>query len=80
MQNVDYAKVFHCMGHKLWKILKEMEIPYHLTCLLGNLYEGQEAEVRRGHGIMEWFQIRRGVHQACVLSPCLFNLFVGYIM
>ena len=49
MQNVDYAKVFHCMDHKLWKILKEMGIPYHLTCLLGNLYEGQEAAVRRGH-------------------------------
>ena len=75
MQNVDYAKVFHCMDHnKLWKILKEMGIPYHLTW---NLNEGQEAAVRRGHGIMDWFQIRRGVHQACILSPCLFNLYVG---
>ena len=65
---------------KLWKILKEMGIPDHLTCLLRNLYAGQEATVRTGHGTTDWFQIRKGVHQGCILSPCLFNLYVEYIM
>ena len=63
-----------------WKILKEMEIPDHLTCLLRNLYAGQEATVRTGHGITDWFQIGKGVHQGCILSPCLFNLYAEYIM
>ena len=63
-----------------WKILKEMGIPDHLTCLLRNLYAGQEATVRTGHGTTEWFQIGKGVHQGCMLSPCLFNLYVEYIM
>ena len=66
--------------NKLWKILKEMGIPYHLTCLLRNLYAGQEATVRIGHGTTDWFQIGKGVRQGCMLSPCLFNLFVEYIM
>ena len=65
---------------KLWKILKEMGIPDHLTCLLGNLYAGQEATVRTGHGTTDWFQIGKGVHQGCILSPCLFNLYAEYIM
>ena len=69
------------MNHsKLWKILKEMSIPDHLTCLLRNLYAGQEATVRTGHGTKDWFQIGKGVHQACILSPCLFNLYAEYIM
>ena len=69
------------MDHnKPWKILKEMGIPDHLTCLLRNLYAGQEATVRTGHGMMDWFQIREGVHQGCILSPCLFNLYAEYIM
>ena len=69
------------MGHnKLWKILKEMGIPDHLTCLLRNLYAGQEAEVRTGHGTMDWFQIWKEVCQGCILSPCLFNLYAEYIM
>ena len=77
----DYAKAFNCVYHnKLWKILKEMGIPYHLTCLLRNLYAGQEATVRTGHGTTDWFQIGKGVHQGCVLSPCLFNLHAEYIM
>ena len=63
-----------------WKILKEMETPYHLTCLLSNLYAGQEARIRTGHGTTDWFQIGRGVHQGCILSPCLFNLYAEYIM
>ena len=63
-----------------WKILKEMEIPDHLTCLLGNLYAGQEATVRTGHGTAGWFQTGKGVHQGCILSPCLFNLYAEYIM
>ena len=63
-----------------WKILKEMGIPGHLTYLLRNLYAGQEAAVRTGHGITDWFQIRKGVHQGCILSPCLFNLYADYIM
>ena len=68
----DYAKAFDCVDHsKLWKILKEMGIPDHLTCLLRNLYAGQEATVRTGHGIIDWFQIGKGVHQGCILSPCL---------
>ena len=66
--------------NKLWKILKEMGIPDHLTCLLGNLYAGQEATVRTGHGTTDWFQIGKGVHQGCILSPCLFNLYAEYIM
>ena len=65
---------------KLWKILKEMRIPDHLTCLLRNLYAGQEATVRTGHGTTDWFQIGKGVHQGCILSPCLFNLHAEYIM
>ena len=78
---IDYAKVFDCVDHnKLWKILKEMEIPDHLTCLLRNLYAGQEATVRTGHGTTDWFQIGKGVRQGCVLSPCLFNLYAKYIM
>ena len=69
------------MDHiKLWKILKEMGIPDHLTCLLSNLYSGQEATVRTGHGTIDWFQIGKGVHQGCILSPCLFNLHAEYIM
>ena len=69
------------MDHKkLWKILKEMGIPDHLTCLLKNLYAGQEATVRTGHGTTDWFQIGKGVHQGCILSPCLFNFYAEYIM
>ena len=78
------TRLWHCqfiVGHnKLWKILKEMGIPYHLTCLLRNLYAGQEATVRTGHGITDWFQIGKGVYQGCVLSPCLFNSYAKYIM
>ena len=66
--------------NKLWKILKVMGIPDHLTCLLRNLYAGQEATVRTGHGTTHWFQIGKGVHQGCILSPCLFNLYAEYIM
>ena len=70
----DYTKVFDCADHnKLWKILTEMGVPDHLTCLLRNLYAGQEATVRTGHGTTDWFQIRKGVHQGCILSPCLFT-------
>ena len=65
---------------KLWKILKETGVPDHLTCLLRNLYVGQEATLRTRHGTTDWFQIRKGVHQSCILSPCLFNLYEGYIM
>ena len=76
---IDYAKAFDCVDHnKLWKILKEMGMPDHLTCLLRNLYAGQEAIVRTGHGTTDWFQIRKGVHQGCILSPCLFNLYAGW--
>ena len=72
---IDYAKAFHYVDHnKLWKILKEMGIPDHLTCLLRNLCTGQEATVRTVHGTTDWFQIRKGVRQGCILSPCLFNL------
>ena len=78
---LEYAKAFECMDHnKLWKILKEMGIPHHLTCLLRNLYAGQEGTVRIGHGSKDWFQIRKGVHQSCILSPCLFILYAEYIM
>ena len=78
---IDYAKVFDCVDHnKLWKILKEMGIPDHLTCLMRNLYAGQEATVRTGHGTTDWFQIRKGVHQGCILLPCLFNFYAEYIM
>ena len=77
----DYTKVFDCVDHnKLWNILKEMEIPDHLTCLLRNLYAGQEATVRTGHGTTDWYQIGKGVHQSCILSPCLFNFYAEYIM
>ena len=75
------TKAFDCMDqNKLWKILKEMGIPDHLTCLLRNLYAGQEATVRNGHGTTDWFQIGKGVHQGCILSPCLFNLYAEYTM
>ena len=78
---IDYAKAFDCVGHdKLWKILKEMGIPDHLTCLLRNLYAGQVATVRTGHGTTDWFQRGKGVHQGCILSPCLFNFYAEYIM
>ena len=78
---IDYAKAFDCAGHnKLWKILKEMRTPDHLTCLLRNLYAGQEATVRIGHGTTDCFQIGKGVRQGCVLSPCLFNLYAEYTM
>ena len=78
---IDYAKAFDCVDHnKLWKILKEMGIPDHLTRLLRNLYAGQEATVRAGHGTTHWFQIGKGVRQGCILSPCLFNLYAEYFM
>ena len=78
---IDYAKAFDCVTHnKLWKILKEMGIPDHLTCLLTNLYAGQEATVRPGHGTTDWFQIGKGVCQGCILSPCLLNLHAEDIM
>ena len=78
---IDYTKAFDCVDHnKLWKILQEMEIPDHLTCLLRNLYAGQEAIARTGHGTTDWFQIGKGVRQGCILSPCLFNLYAEYIM
>ena len=78
---IDYAKAFDCVDHnKLWKILKKMGIPDHLTCLLRNLYAGQEATVRTGHGTTDWFQIGKGVRQGCISSLCLFNLYAEYIM
>ena len=78
---IDYAKAFDCVDHnKLWKILKEMRIPDHLTCLLRNLYAGQEATVRTGHRTTDWFQIGKGVRQGCILSPCLLNFYAEYIM
>ena len=78
---IDYSKACDCVDHnKLWKILKEMEIQDHLTCLLRNLYAGQEATVRNGHGTTDWFQIGKGVHQGYILSPCLFNFYAEYIM
>ena len=76
---IDYTKAFYCVDHnKLWKILKEMGIPDHLTCLLRNLYAGQEATVKTG--TTDWFQVRKGERQGCILSPCLFNLYAEYIM
>ena len=78
---IDYAKAFDCVDHsKLWKILREMGIPDHLTGLLRNLYAGQEATVRTGHGTTDWFQIGKGVRQGCISSPCLFNSYAEYIM
>ena len=78
---IDYAKAFDCVDHnKLWKILKEMGTPDHLICLLRSLYAGQETTVRTRCGKTDWFQIRKGVHQGCMLSPCLFNLYAEYIM
>ena len=77
----DYAKVFDCVDHRrLWRNFQEMGIPDHLSCLLRNLCAGQEATVRIGHGPTDWFQIGKGVHQGCILSPCLFNLHAAYIM
>ena len=77
----DYSKIFHCVDHnKLWKILKEMGIPHHLTCLLRNLYASQEATVRTGQGTTDWFQIGKGISQGCILSLCLFNSCAEYIM
>ena len=78
---IEYAKAFDCVDHnKLWKILKEIGTPDHLTCFLRNLYSGQEATVRTRHGTTDWFQIGKGVHQGCILSPCLFNFYAEYIM
>jgi len=78
---IDYAKAFDCEDHnKLWKILKEMGIPDLLTWLLRNMYAGQEATVRTGHGTTDWFQIGKGVCQGCIVSPCLFSLYAEYIM
>ena len=78
---IDYAKIFDCVDHnKLWKVLKEMGIQDHLTCLLKNLYAGQEATVRTGHETTDWFQTRKEVCQSCILSPCLFNLYAEYFM
>ena len=78
---IDYAKAFDCVDHnKLWKVLKEVEVPDHLTCLLRNLYAGQEATVRTGRGTTDWFQIGKGVCQGCILSPCSFNLHAEYII
>ena len=77
----DYVKAFDCVDHNtLWEILQEMGIPDQLTCLMSNLYAGQEATVRTGHGATDWFQIGKGVRQGCILSPCLFNLYAEYIM
>ena len=77
---IDYAKAFDCVDHnKLWKILQEMGMTDHLTCLLRNLYAGQEATVRTGHGPTDWFYVGKEVHQGCILSPCLFNLYAEYI-
>ena len=76
---IDYAEAFDCVDHiKLWKILRKMGISDHLTCLLRNLYAGEEATVRIGHGTADWFQIGKGVCQGCILSPCLFNLYAEY--
>ena len=78
---INYAKAFDCVDHnKQWKILQEIGIPDHLTCLLRNLYAGQEATVRTGHGTTDWFQIGKGVREGCILSPCLLNLYAEYIM
>ena len=76
---IDYAKAFDCADHnKLWKILKQMGTPDHFTCILRNVYSGQEATVRTGHGTTDWFQIGKGVCQGCILSPCLFNLYAEF--
>ena len=78
---IDYTKAFDCVDHnQLWKVIKEMGIPEHLTCLLRNLYAGQEATIRTGHGTTDWLQIGNGVCQVCILSPCLFNLYAEYII
>ena len=78
---IDYSKAFACIDHnKLWNILKDMGIPDHITCLLRNLYSGQELTVRTGHGTTNWFKIGKRVCQGCILSPCLFNLYAGYII
>ena len=78
---IDYAKAFDCVDHnKLWKILKEMGVPDHLTCLLRKLYAGQEATVRTGHSTTDWFQLGKGIQQGCILSPSLFNFYAEYIM
>ena len=78
---IDYTKALDCVDHsKLWQILKEMEIPGHLISLLRNLYVGQEATVRTRHGTIDWFQFRKGIHQGCIFSPCLFNLYANNIM
>ena len=78
---IDYAKAFDCVDHnQLWKILREVGIPDHLTCLLRNLYAGQEATVRTGHGTTDWFQIGKGIHQGYIWSSCLFNFYAEYIM
>jgi len=78
---MDYTKAFDCVDHrKLWKNLKEMEIPNHLTCLLRNLYTGQEATVITRHGTIDWLKTGKGIHQGYILSPCLFNLYAEYIM
>ena len=78
---IDYAKAFDCVDHnKLWKLLEEIGIPGHLTCLLRNLYAGQEVTVRTRHETTDWFQMEKGVHQGCILSPYLFNLFAEYII
>ena len=78
---IDYTKAYDCLDHnKLGKILKEMGIPDHLTCFLRNLYAGQEATVRTIHGTTDWIKIGKGIHQGCILSPCLFNLHAEYIM
>ena len=78
---IDYAKTLYCIDHKkLWQIFQEMGIPDHLTCLLRNLYSGQEATVRTRHGTMDWFKTEKEVCQGCILSPCLFNLYAEYIM
>ena len=78
---IEYTKAFDCVDHnKLWKIFQEMEIPYHLACLLRNLYASQEATVRTGHGTTDWFQIGKGARQGCILSPYLFNYYAEYII
>ena len=78
---IDYTKALDCVDHnKLWKILQEMRVSDHVTCLLRNLYSGKEATVRIRHGTTDWFQIGKGIHQGCILSPCLFNLYTEYIM
>ena len=78
---IDYANAFDCVDHsKLWKILQEMGLSDHLTCPLRNLYAGQEGTVKTEHGTIDWFQIGKGVHQGCMLSPCLFNLHAKYVM